>query len=191
MLDTALYSGRFTPGIYLIGSWVNTEPIWKLHGRENSLSSVGDRSQIPWSSSYDPNHCISYSGPIWMMKASSPLLRNSPKRARAASFVRFIDHSEWYTTVGRTPLDEGSACRRDLYLTTHNTHKRKTFVYPAEFEPAVPAIDQSPTLALDRSASEIGVQRSRRKDDIKIVLREVGCEGLYSIVNRTHVGNIS
>jgi hypothetical protein len=31
-----------------------------------------------------------------------------------------------HTTVGRTPLDEGPACRRDLYLTTHNTYKRQT-----------------------------------------------------------------
>jgi hypothetical protein len=29
-----------------------------------------------------------------------------------------------HTTLGRTPLDEGPARRRDLYLTTHNTHKR-------------------------------------------------------------------
>ena len=29
-----------------------------------------------------------------------------------------------HTTLGRTPLDEGSARRRDLYLTTHNTHDR-------------------------------------------------------------------
>ena len=29
-----------------------------------------------------------------------------------------------HTTIGRTPLDEGSARRRDLYLTTHNTRKR-------------------------------------------------------------------
>ena len=29
-----------------------------------------------------------------------------------------------HTTVARTPLDEGSASRRDLYLTTHNSHKR-------------------------------------------------------------------
>ena len=28
-----------------------------------------------------------------------------------------------HTTLGRTPLDERSARRRDLYLTTHNTHK--------------------------------------------------------------------
>ena len=30
------------------------------------------------------------------------------------------------TTVGRTPLDVWSARRRDLYLTTHNTHNRQT-----------------------------------------------------------------
>jgi hypothetical protein len=29
-----------------------------------------------------------------------------------------------HTTLGGTPLDERSARRRDLYLTTHNTHKR-------------------------------------------------------------------
>ena len=28
-----------------------------------------------------------------------------------------------HTTLGRTPLDEWSVRRRDLYLTTHNTHK--------------------------------------------------------------------
>jgi hypothetical protein len=31
-----------------------------------------------------------------------------------------------HTTLDRTPLDEGSARRRDLYLTTHNIHKRQT-----------------------------------------------------------------
>jgi hypothetical protein len=29
-----------------------------------------------------------------------------------------LDHTQTHTTVGRTPLDEGSARRRDLYLTT-------------------------------------------------------------------------
>jgi hypothetical protein len=31
-----------------------------------------------------------------------------------------------HTTLGRTPLDEWSALRRYLYLTTHDTHKRQT-----------------------------------------------------------------
>ena len=35
----------------------------------------------------------------------------------------FLDHTQRRPTVGRTPLDERSARRRDLYLTTHNTHK--------------------------------------------------------------------
>ena len=34
------------------------------------------------------------------------------------------DHTHGRTTVGRTPLDEWPARRRDLYLTTHNTHNR-------------------------------------------------------------------
>jgi hypothetical protein len=42
------------------------------------------------------------------------------------------------TTLGRTPLDEGPARRRDLYLTTHNTHKRQTSMPLAGFEPTIP-----------------------------------------------------
>jgi len=59
-------------------------------------------------------------------------------------------------TLGRTPLDEGSARRRDLYLTTHNTQKRETSMTPAGFEPAIPANKRSQTQALDRAATVIG-----------------------------------
>jgi hypothetical protein len=38
-------------------------------------------------------------------------------RAMATSFTKFLDHTQRVTTVGRTPLDEWSACRRDLYRT--------------------------------------------------------------------------
>ena len=41
------------------------------------------------------------------------------------------------TTVGRTPLYQGSVRRRDLSLTTHNSHKRQIFSPPAGFEPAI------------------------------------------------------
>jgi len=37
----------------------------------------------------------------------------------------FLDHTQRRTTVGRTPLDKWSARRRDLYLTTHDTHNRQ------------------------------------------------------------------
>jgi hypothetical protein len=33
-------------------------------------------------------------------------------------FTRFLDHTRWRTTAGKTPLDEWSARHRDLYLTT-------------------------------------------------------------------------
>ena len=40
-------------------------------------------------------------------------------------FLMFLDHTQRRSTVGRTPLDEWSARRRDLYLTTHDTHNRQ------------------------------------------------------------------
>ena len=56
--------------------------------------------------------------------------RDSLCLARAYSFPRFLNHTQRRTTVGRTPLDEWSARLRDLYLTTHNTHNRKTSMLP-------------------------------------------------------------
>jgi len=44
-----------------------------------------------------------------------------------------------HTTLGRNPLEEWSARRRDLYLATHNTHKRPTSMLPVGFEPVIPA----------------------------------------------------
>jgi hypothetical protein len=41
---------------------------------------------------------------------------------RAFTITHFFRHA----TLGRTSLYEGPARRRDLYLTTHNTHKRQT-----------------------------------------------------------------
>jgi len=52
---------------------------------------------------------------------------------------RFLDHTQRRTTIGRTPLDEWSALRRDLYLTTHNTHNRQTDMPSAGFEPTISA----------------------------------------------------
>jgi hypothetical protein len=59
-------------------------------------------------------------------------------------------------TLGRTPLHEGSARRRDLYLTTQNTQKRQTSMTPAGFELAIPANKWPQTHALDRDATVIG-----------------------------------
>jgi len=43
------------------------------------------------------------------------------------------------TTLGRTPLDEWSARRRDLNPTTHNTHSRQTSMSSMGFEPTISA----------------------------------------------------
>jgi hypothetical protein len=67
--------------------------------------------------------------------------------------IATLDHFQWHARarahthtqththiiINRTPLDEWSACCRDLYLTTHNIHKEHTSTSPAEVETAVPA----------------------------------------------------
>ena len=62
-----------------------------------------------------------------------------PTRVMASSFLKFLDYTQRRNTVGKTPLDEWSARRRDLYLTTHNTHNRQTSMPPVEFEPTISA----------------------------------------------------
>jgi hypothetical protein len=60
------------------------------------------------------------------------------------------------TTVCRTPLDEGSARRRDLYLTTHNIHKKSTSMRAVGFDPTIPASARPQTYALDSAVIGIG-----------------------------------
>jgi hypothetical protein len=65
---------------------------------------------------------------------------------------RFHGHTHSrHTTIGRTPLDEGPARRKDLYLTTHNTHKRKTYMLPVGFEPTILVSERPKTHALERT----------------------------------------
>jgi len=60
-----------------------------------------------------------------------------------------------HTPLGRTPLDDGSAYRWDFYLTTHNTHKRETFMLSEGFEPAISASERPQTHVLDRAVTRI------------------------------------
>ena len=80
----------------------------------------------------------------------------SPQWARASSFARFLDHTQWRTIVGRPPLDEWSASNRDLYLTTHNTHNRQTSMPPTGFESEIPASERPQTHALDLATTGTG-----------------------------------
>ena len=65
-------------------------------------------------------------------------------------------HTQRRATVGRIPLDEWSIRRRDLYLTTHNTHNRQTSMLPVGFEPTISAGERPYTYALDRAATGTG-----------------------------------
>jgi hypothetical protein len=65
-------------------------------------------------------------------------------------------HSDTLHSLGRTPLDEWSARRGDLHLTTHICHKRQISMPPAGFEPAISAIEQRQSHVLDRVATWIG-----------------------------------
>jgi len=81
------------------------------------------------------------------------LRRDSPPLGQAL-LIHEVSRSR--TTVGRTPLDEWSARRRGLYLTTHNSHKRQTSILPVGFEPTVSAGERPQTYALDRAATGTG-----------------------------------
>jgi len=48
--------------------------------------------------------------------------------------------------------------RRDLYLTTHYTHKTQTTMSPAAFEPAIPASERPQIHKFDRLATDVGSQ---------------------------------
>ena len=83
------------------------------------------------------------------------LWRCDPTRVMASSFLMFLDHTQRRTTVGRTPLDEWSDRRTDLYLTTHNTHNRQTSMPPVGFEPTISASQRPQTARLRPRGNEI------------------------------------
>jgi hypothetical protein len=83
--------------------------------------------------------------------------RNSPHWTMASSSTMFLDHTQRRITVGRTPLDEGSARRRDLYLKTHDIHNRQTSMPPVGFEPTISAGERPQNYALDGAAAGIGI----------------------------------
>jgi hypothetical protein len=67
-------------------------------------------------------------GPLFSFR--SPSLFYLLVHSRCRGFLFSLDHTQTHTTVGRTPLDEGSARRRDLYLITQTLYKRQTSMSP-------------------------------------------------------------
>jgi hypothetical protein len=60
---------------------------------------------------------------VKLQQIRSPSLFYLLVHSRCQGFVISLDHTQAHTTVGRTPLDEGLARRRDLYLTTQTLYK--------------------------------------------------------------------
>ena len=80
---------------------------------------------------------------------------SGPRPPHCREFMIILRH----TTLSRTPLDEWSARHGDLYLPTHNTHRRQTSMPPEGFEPIIPASERSQTHALDNTATGDGTGR--------------------------------
>jgi len=72
---------------------------------------------------------------------------SGPRSPHCRGFTIALRHN----ILGRTPVDEWSARRRDLYLTTHYTHKRKTPMPPAGIETTIPASERPQTHTLNRA----------------------------------------
>jgi hypothetical protein len=77
-----------------------------------------------------------------------------PGFSRYRSFTIKLRH----TTAGRTLLDEWSARRRVLYLTTQNSQNRQKWMPPTRFEPAIPASGRSQSHDIDSSVTGIDRQ---------------------------------
>jgi hypothetical protein len=92
-------------------------------------------------------------------EARSPSLLYLLVHSRCRGCLFSLDHTQTHTTFGMTPLDEGSARRRDLYMTTQTLYKRQTSMLPVGFEPTIPASARPQTYALDRAVTGIGDMR--------------------------------
>ena len=83
-------------------------------------------------------HCVSYKETqvfyLFFPMARQPLGGLGLLIFRGFAITHFRN-----ATLGKTPLYEWPARRRDLNLTTHNTQKRQTYMPSAGFEPKIPA----------------------------------------------------
>jgi hypothetical protein len=93
---------------------------------------------------------------ITFVSCRSPSLFYLLVHSRCTGFLFSLDHTQTHTTFGRTPLDEGSARRRDLYLTTQTLYKRNISMPLVGCEPRIPASARPQTCALYSAATGIG-----------------------------------
>jgi hypothetical protein len=75
-------------------------------------------------------------------------------RPNAGHFLFILEVSRSHST----PLDEWSACYRDPYLTTHNTHNKETSMSLAGFEFSISVGERPQTYAVHRAATGTGME---------------------------------
>jgi hypothetical protein len=73
-----------------------------------------------------------------------------------------MTHSERHPWMIDRPVAETSVC------TTHNTHKRQTFIPPTRFETAIPASERLQTHGLDRADTGIGWDKIQYLSLVKV-----------------------
>jgi hypothetical protein len=84
-------------------------------------------------------------------------LTSSACRCRCRRLLLYLITLSDTHILGATPLDEGSARCRELYVTTHNTHVIQTDTPQAGSQLAVPASQRRQTYAFGRAANGIGI----------------------------------
>jgi hypothetical protein len=75
--------------------------------------------------------CVLLMGRCQYFFFSGVTVHSGPGSSHYWGFTITLRHA----TLGRTLIDRWRARRRDVYMTTHNTHKRETCMSPAGFEP--------------------------------------------------------
>jgi hypothetical protein len=131
-------------------------PIVRASESHYCSSSINLRAPMPHCSSY--SFRVSASAPHFTLSITNILTKHailhfvprggSSYSVRASSPSKLHDHTQTHTP-GRTPLNEWSSLRGDLYLITHNTLKRHKSIPPAGFTPEIPASEWPQTQALD------------------------------------------
>ena len=135
-------------------------PTQTVHGLPHytSFTLFISKAHMPYTACFKKNDPISNNYIFFFLALQPPLgvVFYSPLTGFSLLAYEVSDHIQRRATVGRTPLNEWSVRRRDLYLTTHNTHNRQTSMPRVGFEPTISTGERPKTYALDRAATGTG-----------------------------------